>query len=70
VAGVIRERIEELARKHGSLRAAARVLRIDATYLLRLRDGGRANPSPTVLRKLGLRRVVDVRYVRIKTGGR
>lgn len=53
----LRERIKELERQHGSLRAAARVLQIDAAYLLRLRDGEKTNPSATVLRKLKLKKV-------------
>lgn len=57
-------RIRELEAQHGSLRAAARVLRCDAAYLLRLRDGEKRNPSTAMLRKLGLKKVVT--YVRIK----
>ncbi len=59
---MMRKRIEELEAKHGGLRAAARVLEIDPGYLKRLRDGEKNNPSPAILRKLKLRRVVEVRY--------
>ena len=52
----LRERIIELEKRHGSLRAAARVLQIDPAYLLRLRDGEKTNPSATTLRKLGLKK--------------
>lgn len=54
----LRARIQELARQHGSLRAAARALGIDAGYLSRLQDGSKLEPSDAVLRKLGLKRVV------------
>ncbi len=59
---VLRQRIQELAKQHGSLRAAARVLEIDNGYLSRLQDGGKTEPSDDILRKLDLRRVVT--YVR------
>ena len=59
------ERIDELADKHGGLRAVARVLEIDQAYLWRLRCGKKTEPSEAVLRKLGLRRIV--RYERRKT---
>ncbi len=55
----IADRIDELVRVHGSLRAVARVTEIDAGYLSRLRAGEKDNPEPGVLRSLGLRRVVD-----------
>ena len=61
----LRERIEELIARHGSLRAAGRVLQIDPAYLSRLRSGEKNDPSDEVVRKLGLRRVVtyEDRYV-------
>ena len=55
---------EELAKQHGSLRAAARVLQIDHAYLWRLQQGEKNDPSEDVLRKLELRRIVRVTYVR------
>ncbi len=58
----LRARIQQLAKHHGSLRAAARVLEIDHGYLSRLQDGGKTEPSDDILRKLDLRRVVT--YVR------
>ena len=61
---LLRARIQELAKQHGSLRAASRVLQIDNGYLSRLQDGGKTEPSEEVLRKLGLRRVVT--YIRRK----
>lgn len=54
----LRGRIQNLAKQHGSLRAAARVLDIDHAYLSRLQDGLKLEPSDAVLRKLGLKRVV------------
>lgn len=59
-------RVAELAAKHGSLRAASRVLGVDAGYLSRLHSGQKTNPDKAVLRKLGLREVVT--YERIDTG--
>ena len=57
-------RIQELAKQHGSLRAAARVLDIDHAYLWRLQQGEKIAPGAYVLKKLGLRRIVTVDYVR------
>jgi hypothetical protein len=46
---LLAKRVQELAKQHGSLRAAARALEVD-------------NPDDDLLRKMGLRRVVT--YVR------
>ena len=64
---MIRQRIEELSVQHGSLRAAARVLQIDVSYLSKLKDGSKTNPSAKVLKKLGLRRIVEIRYVKTES---
>lgn len=53
------QRIEELTAHHGSLRAAARVLETDAGYLSRLASGEKDDPGETLLRRMGLRRVVS-----------
>ncbi len=55
--------ISMLAKQHGSLRKAARALKIDHAYLWRLKQGKKNDPSEAVLRKLGLRRIVIVTYV-------
>jgi hypothetical protein len=52
------ERVDELVREHGSLRAAARAVKIDHGYLQRLRDGEKKNPGRLTLRRLGLRKVI------------
>jgi hypothetical protein len=52
------ERIAELAVQHGSLRAAGRVLDVDAGYLSRLASGEKDNPDEQLLRRMGLRRIV------------
>ena len=52
------ERIGQLIEKYGSLRAAARVVEIDSSYLLRLGSGEKVNPSTATLRRLGLHKVV------------
>jgi hypothetical protein len=62
---MLKQRILEFEKKHGGLRAAARVLDIDPGYLLRLRDGEKNNPSSVILKKLKLRRVIEIRYEKI-----
>lgn len=57
------QRIAHLVAQHGSLRKAGRVVGLTGQYLYRLQSGEKTNPSATVLRKLGLRRVVV--YVRL-----
>lgn len=52
------ERIHELVVQHGTLRAAARVLAVDAGYLSRLANGAATDPGDTLLRRMGLRRIV------------
>lgn len=63
---LLQQRITELATHHGSIRAAARVLMVDHTYLYRLSTGEKDNPDDDLLRKLKLRRVVA--YERIARG--
>jgi LmbE family N-acetylglucosaminyl deacetylase len=55
---VLQQRINELVERHGSIRAAARVLDVDPVYLYRLSTGEKDAPGPELLRKLKLRRVV------------
>ena len=57
----IADRVLELVDQHGSLRAAARVLKIDHAYLSRLSSGEKVRPSAEVLRKIGLIQVVTYR---------
>lgn len=59
---MLKQRILDLKEQHGSLRAAARVLGVTAGYLCRLRDGKKNNPSQALLRKMGLQRIVEIRY--------
>jgi hypothetical protein len=50
--------------RHGTLRAAEAATGISYSYLARLRDGSKTNPSGEVLRKLGFRReerLIEVR---------
>ncbi len=54
----IAQRIDELVTRHGSLRAVARVLAVDAGYLSRLHSGEKAAPSGKLLRRMGLRQRV------------
>lgn len=54
----IPERVAELIAQHGSLRAASRVLDMDAGYLSRLASGEKDDPGDLFLSRMGLRRVV------------
>jgi hypothetical protein len=56
--------IASLIEKHGGLRPAARAVRVNYAYLSRLGSGEKINPTPTVLRKLGLRKVVTYELIR------
>ncbi|GAB1406134.1 hypothetical protein MASR1M8_00530 [Thermomonas brevis] len=60
----IRTRIQQLQQEHGGLRAAARATGMSASYMIRLRDGEKLEPSARLLRKLGLEKKVT--YARIK----
>lgn len=51
--------IDRAAARYGSLRKAGLILKINYAYLSRLRSGQKVNPSDAVLRKLGLRRVIQ-----------
>lgn len=54
-------RIADAEQEHGSLRAAAKALGIDAGYLSRLKSGEKLNPGDDVLSALGLERVTIYR---------
>lgn len=56
----IQDAVERLIAKHGTLRAAARAVKFDPAYLCRLRYGKKRNPSPDVLKKLGLKRTITL----------
>jgi hypothetical protein len=58
----LKQRIDELIKQHGSLRAASRVLQMDAAYLFRLSSGEKSAPSEHILKKLKLRKIVIVTY--------
>jgi hypothetical protein len=64
VSTTIPLRVQELIGQHGGLRPAARVLGMTPQYLLRLQNGEKDNPSPAILKKLGLKRFVS--YVRVR----
>ena len=57
----LRQKIESRIRKHGGLRAAAKAMDMDPSYLLRLMTGEKTNPSRKTLAKLGLVRVENYR---------
>ena len=48
------KKIKRKVRQYGSLRAAARALKINHSYLWKLQYGHNNNPSYKVLKKLGL----------------
>ena len=54
----LKERIDELCEKHGSLRKAAKAVDVDFGYLSGLRSGEKNNPSEKIISKLGLKKVV------------
>jgi hypothetical protein len=60
---IVGQAVEAKIQQHGSLRAAARVMRVSAPYLCRFRHGQKRNPSDALLRKLGLRRVIEYRWI-------
>jgi len=62
-AMTLQERIDQLVQQHGSLRALARVMEVSPPYICRLRSGVTKNPGTTVLRRLGLRRVVSYELI-------
>jgi hypothetical protein len=63
----LRRRIDELVKKHGGFRPAARALKLGPQYLWRLWAGEKDNPSDAVMRKLGVYRVVTY-YAKRSTG--
>ncbi len=58
----IADRVAFYVEVHGSLRNAARALRMDAGYLSRLHSGEKTNPGPEVLKKLRLLKMVTIAY--------
>lgn len=57
----LQQRVKQLIREHGTLRAAARAIHIDVGYLSRLEHGEKSNPSEDILDRLGLTKVVTYR---------
>lgn len=55
--------IEASEEEHGSLRAAAKELGVDAGYLSRLKSGEKLNPGDEVLAALGLEKVTMYRAI-------
>jgi hypothetical protein len=55
-------RCRQIVVEHGSTRKAADAIGVDHAYLHRLANGECDNPSDEVLAKLGLRKIVDIRY--------
>lgn len=60
----IKTAVKAIVTKHGGVRPAARAIGINYAYLSRLQTGEKANPTPAVLRKLGLRKVVSYETIK------
>lgn len=58
--------VTDAVARHGSYRAAGKVLGFDHAYLHKLATGEKDNPSEVLLRKLGLRRTVTITYKKAK----
>lgn len=65
----LQKRIDELIKEHGGLRAAARAVDIDPSYLQRLQRGYTTGAREKTLKKLGLQRVDGYAAARGRTGG-
>lgn len=59
---IVGEAIRLKVEHHGSLRAAAKALRVSAPYLCRFRYGQQRNPSDKLLQRLGVVREVSYRW--------
>ena len=59
---LLQKRIAAAVKQAGSIRAAARALRVDHVYLWRLINGKKDNPGDALMRKLKLQRVVTITY--------
>lgn len=59
----LQRRVSDVCCYAGGIRAAAKALGIEFSYLSRLANGTKTNPSDEVLAKLGLRRVVTYELV-------
>lgn len=60
----LEKRVHQLIVQYGGLRAAARATGIDPAYMSRLKSGEKENPSPGILRRLGLRCIVTYELIR------
>jgi len=58
----LQEAAEIHIREYGSIRNAARILKMDHSYLHRLARGEKSNPGKAILDKLGIRKVVSITY--------
>lgn len=58
------DHINRLVRKYGSLRDVANKIGMDHSYLWRLSNGEKTNPSTVALKRLGLERQSSYRVVR------
>lgn len=55
---LLRARVEQHITKHDGVRNFAKVLGVDPSYVTRLRQGKKKEPSDKILRKLKLTRMV------------
>jgi len=61
---VLATQAKELIKAHGSVRAAAKRIGVNYSYLFRMASGEKLNPSGEVLKKLGLEKIVTYRSIR------
>ena len=54
--------VNKLINRHGGLRICARAHDVDAAYLSRLWTGKKTNPSPVILKKLGIHKSVEYHF--------
>lgn len=62
MSALLADAILKSVAKHGSYRAAGKVLGVDHAYLHKLATGEKDAPSEALLKKLGLRRTVTITY--------
>lgn len=55
---VLQERLNELVKQHGGVRAVGRVFGVTGAYISRLRSGEKVWPDDKLLRKMGVYRTV------------
>lgn len=55
---LLKDRVNLHVKKHGGVRNCAKVFDVDPSYITRLRKGEKMEPSDSILRRLGLVKMV------------